>query len=71
MKVLGQDPDTGLEVTLRDGRFGPFVQLGEGEKPKRSSLTKGLSPAQVDLEKALKLLALPPFVPDQEYVSAP
>ena len=46
-------------MTLRDGRFGPFVQLGEGEKPKRSSLPKGLSPAQVDLEKALKLLSLP------------
>jgi DNA topoisomerase-1 len=59
VKVLGADPDTGHEVTLRDGRFGPFVQLGEGEKPKRSSLPKGLSPAQVDLEKALKLLALP------------
>jgi len=59
VKVLGTDPETGLEVTLRDGRFGPFVQLGEGEKPKRSSLPKGMTPAQVDLEKALKLLALP------------
>jgi DNA topoisomerase I len=59
VKVLGTDPETGLEVTLRDGRFGPFVQLGEGEKPKRSSLPKGTSPAMVDLEKALKLLALP------------
>ena len=52
-------PETGLPVTLRDGRFGPFVQLGEGEKPKRSSLPKALSPAAVDLEMALKLLALP------------
>lgn len=59
VKVLGDDPATGLPVTLRDGRFGPFVQLGEGEKPKRSSLPKGTSPASVDLEKALKLLALP------------
>ncbi|HEY8565421.1 MAG TPA: type I DNA topoisomerase [Beijerinckiaceae bacterium] len=59
VKVLGTDPDTGLEVTLRDGRFGPFVQLGEGEKPKRSSLPKGTSPALVTLEVALKLLALP------------
>ncbi|QRM31762.1 type I DNA topoisomerase [Microvirga sp. VF16] len=59
VKVLGTDPESGLEVTLRDGRFGPFVQLGEGEKPKRSSLPKGMTPAQVDLEKALKLLALP------------
>ncbi|MBB4041606.1 DNA topoisomerase-1 [Microvirga flocculans] len=59
VKVLGVDPETNEQVTLRDGRFGPFVQLGEGEKPKRSSLPKGLTPAQVDLEKALKLLALP------------
>jgi DNA topoisomerase-1 len=35
------DPVTGLDVTARDGRFGPYVQLGEGEKPKRSSLPKG------------------------------
>ncbi|WP_112663648.1 type I DNA topoisomerase [Microvirga flavescens] len=59
VKVLGEDPDTGQQVTLRDGRFGPFVQLGEGEKPKRSSVPKGTSPSSVDLEKALKLLALP------------
>jgi DNA topoisomerase-1 len=59
VKVLGEDPETGLPVTLRDGRFGPFVQLGEGEKPKRSSLPRGLAPAAVDLEKALRLLALP------------
>jgi DNA topoisomerase-1 len=59
VKVLGEDPATGLPVTLRDGRFGPFVQLGEGEKPKRSSLPRGTTPASVDLEKALKLLALP------------
>jgi len=59
VKILGDDPETGQQVTLRDGRFGPFVQLGEGEKPKRASLPKGLAPAAVDLEKALKLLALP------------
>jgi DNA topoisomerase-1 len=64
-RVLGNDPVTGLPVTLRDGRFGPFVQLGEAsaekgaEKPKRSSLPKGLSPTAVDLAKALALLALP------------
>ncbi|GJE60850.1 type I DNA topoisomerase [Methylobacterium trifolii] len=64
-RVLGDDPVTGLPVTLRDGRFGPFLQLGEAstekgaEKPKRSSLPKGLSPSDVDLAKALALLALP------------
>ncbi|HLH91762.1 MAG TPA: type I DNA topoisomerase [Xanthobacteraceae bacterium] len=61
-KKLGEDPDTGLEVSLRSGRFGPYVQLGEGkdgEKPKRSGLPKGTEPASVDLELALKLLSLP------------
>jgi len=58
-KVLGTDPDTGLEVTLRSGRFGPYVQLGEGEKPKRSSLPKGWDAATLDLDAALKLLGLP------------
>ncbi|MCR4520541.1 MULTISPECIES: type I DNA topoisomerase [Bosea] len=59
VRILGTDPVTNLEVTLRDGRFGPYIQLGEGEKPKRSSLPKGMSPASVTLEKALALLSLP------------
>ncbi|MBM3609498.1 MAG: DNA topoisomerase I, partial [Alphaproteobacteria bacterium] len=59
VKVLGVDPQTQEEVTLRDGRFGAYVQLGEGEKPKRSSLPRGLQPADVTLEKALGLLSLP------------
>jgi DNA topoisomerase-1 len=68
-KVLGEDPETGLEVSLRSGRFGPYLQLGEqakpekkGDKPpkpKRAGLPKGVSPGDVDLEKALALLALP------------
>jgi DNA topoisomerase-1 len=57
--VLGKDPATGAEVTLRDGRFGPYVQLGEGEKPKRATLPKGFTVKTVDLEKALALLSLP------------
>jgi DNA topoisomerase I len=61
-KKLGEDPETGLEVTLRSGRFGPYVQLGEavdGEKPKRAGLPKGTVPEEVDLDRALKLLSLP------------
>ncbi|MGD0335032.1 MAG: type I DNA topoisomerase [Xanthobacteraceae bacterium] len=61
-KKLGEDPKTGLEVTLRSGRFGPYVQLGEAvddEKPKRASLQKGMSPEDVDLDRALALLSLP------------
>jgi DNA topoisomerase I len=62
MKKLGEDPATGLEVTLRSGRFGPYLQLGEaveGEKPKRAGLPKGASPDDIDLAKALGLLSLP------------
>jgi len=62
VRVLGTDPESGLEVTVRAGRFGPYVQLGaggNGEKPKRTALPKGTDPAAVDLEMALKLLALP------------
>jgi DNA topoisomerase I len=47
---------------VRDGRFGPFIQRGEAEgeeKPKRASIPKGTPPSSVDLDKALKLLALP------------
>jgi DNA topoisomerase-1 len=59
VRVLGQDPATGEEITLRSGRFGDYVQQGEGEKPKRSSLPRGLGPDDVTLEKALALLSLP------------
>ncbi len=59
VRILGKDPVTEQDVTLRDGRFGPYVQLGEGEKPKRQSLPKGMSASAVDLDKALALLALP------------
>lgn len=64
-RVLGQDPDTGLDVAVKSGRFGPYIQLGEakdmpeGEKPKRAGIPKGKSPADMDLELALKLLSLP------------
>jgi DNA topoisomerase-1 len=63
-RSLGPDPETGLDVTVRGGRFGPYVQLGEGnpetkEKPKRSGLPKGTTPDDVDLKVALGLLALP------------
>ncbi len=58
-KLLGQDPETGDDITLRSGRFGPYVQLGEAAKPKRASLPRGWKPEDIDLEKALQLLSLP------------
>jgi len=61
-KLLGDDPETGLAVSLRNGRYGPYVQLGEGskdEKPKRASVPGGMEPNAVDLDRALQLLSLP------------
>ena len=58
-RELGVDPQTGLTVFLKAGRFGPYVQLGEGEKPRRSSLPKSWPAAAMDLEKGLRLLRLP------------
>jgi DNA topoisomerase-1 len=64
-RVLGQDPETGRDVIVKAGRFGPYIQLGEakdyaeGEKPKRAGIPKNISPADVELELALKLLSLP------------
>jgi DNA topoisomerase-1 len=58
-RELGVDPETGETVFLKNGRFGPYVQLGEGEKPKRASLPKGWSAPDMDLEKGLRLLRLP------------
>lgn len=59
---LGYDPETGKPVYLKNGRFGPYVQLGsseEEEKPKNASLLKGMTNEQVTLPVALALLSLP------------
>ncbi|WP_297449252.1 type I DNA topoisomerase [Ferrovum sp.] len=60
---VGMDPESQLPIVLMSGPYGPYVQLGEsgeaGKKPKRVSLPKGLLPAQVTPDIALKLIQLP------------
>jgi DNA topoisomerase-1 len=56
---FGADPMTGEDISLRSGRFGPYVQRGEGKEAKRASLPKGWTPDTMDHEKALALLNLP------------
>ena len=61
-KVLGNDPTTDLEVTLRRGPYGFYVQLGEAEgktKPKRASITRDIDPEDLNLQTAIGLLSLP------------
>ena len=65
-RELGNDPETGFIVYLKDGRFGPYIQLGDAsednEKPKRSGLPKDMRPADMTLDYALRLLSLPRLV---------
>ena len=62
-RVLGTDPETGLEVWVKAGRFGPYVQLGEvaegGPKPRTASLFASMSPETVTRDQALELLSIP------------
>jgi len=79
-RVLGQDPASGFDVAVKSGRFGPYIQLGEpkdygeDEKPKRAGIPKGMSPGDVELALALKLLSLPrdvgPHPEDGEIIKA-
>ncbi|HQT47521.1 MAG TPA: DNA topoisomerase, partial [Acidocella sp.] len=68
MRVLGQNPETAEEITLKRGPYGLYVQQGEPDpadkkaKPKRASLTKGMDPEALTLEMALGLLSLPRLV---------
>ncbi|MGC4002161.1 MAG: topoisomerase C-terminal repeat-containing protein [Pirellulales bacterium] len=61
---LGRDPETGKPIYLKNGRFGPYIQRGENDddEKKNASLLKGMTPDQVDLATALKLLQIPRVV---------
>ncbi len=62
-RAIGNDPETGKPIYIKEGRFGPYVQLGDrsdgGDKPKMASLWKSMSPDAVTLEQAIMLLSFP------------
>ncbi|MEN8040507.1 MAG: type I DNA topoisomerase [Actinomycetota bacterium] len=66
-RSLGIDPGTGLDVFVKAGRFGPYIQLGErdaesNEKPRTASLFKTMTVDDVTFEQALQLLTIPRIV---------
>jgi DNA topoisomerase I len=58
--VMGQHPETGLDITRKTGRFGPYVEMGEGKEAKRASIPKDLD--DFDIDWAVKLLDLPRII---------
>ncbi|MCU1350992.1 MAG: topoisomerase [Acidimicrobiales bacterium] len=68
-RVLGQDPETGLDVVAKAGRYGPYVQVGEmpegkgklkpEDKPKTASLFKTMTLDRITFDDAMQLLSLP------------
>jgi DNA topoisomerase-1 len=68
-RILGTDPATGKEVSVKIGRFGPVVQVGsssDSEKPRFAQINKGQSIASITLEEALELFKLPRVLGDYE-----
>ncbi|AGF75793.1 type I DNA topoisomerase [Bartonella vinsonii] len=57
--MLGIDPETGKDISLRNGRFGPYIQLGESKEAKRVGLPKEWQAETITFDKALALISLP------------
>ena len=58
-EVLGQHPETGQDIVKKVGRFGPYIEMGEGKEVKRGSIPKDLPDGELTLDWGIKLLSLP------------
>ncbi len=70
-EVLGQHPATGLDITRKSGRFGPYVQMGEGEARKMASIPKDIPSEDFGLDWAVKLIDLPRTIGEHPETGAP
>jgi len=67
-KPIGTHPESGEEIYVLTGRYGPYVQLGvkddKNKKPRRASVPKDKEPKEVTIEDAVKYLSLPRVLGD-------
>ena len=70
-EILGQHPETGQDITKKSGRFGPYVQIGEGDERKMASIPKDIPAEEFGLEWAVKLLSLPRVIGDHPETGKP
>src|SRR3546814_14089371 len=70
-EIMGQHPETGLDIVRKSGRFGPYVEMGSGKEAVRASIPRDIPGEDFDLEWAVKLLSLPRTVGDHPETGKP